>query len=151
MTPSLPCSSDTLGFSQVPFGYCWSPAVLPKPPDWGPHIDVCGYFVLREGSLTHYSPPDALQRFLAAGKAHYVDCSMLQQTACSSSGSSSSSSTYNGGFAWNHHHPMPAVLCKMKCHQSRIIWSQLWQVPLLQGRRRCTLALAACWWTTRRG
>ena len=54
---------------QVPFGYCWSPAVLPKPPDWGPHIDVCGYFVLREGSLTHYSPPDALQRFLAAGKA----------------------------------------------------------------------------------
>jgi hypothetical protein len=54
---------------QVPFGYCWSPAVLPKPPDWGPHIDVCGYFVLREGSLTHYSPPEALQRFLATGTA----------------------------------------------------------------------------------
>jgi hypothetical protein len=67
-------SRNSLAHLQVPFGYCWSPAVLPKPPDWGPHIDVCGYFVLREGSLTNYSPPDALQRFLAAGAARLQYC-----------------------------------------------------------------------------
>lgn len=23
---------------KVPFTYCWSPALVPKPKDWGPHI-----------------------------------------------------------------------------------------------------------------
>lgn len=59
--------SHLIDFHKVPFGYCWSPAVLPKPPDWGPHIDVCGYFVLREGQLTSYQPPEELVNFLAAG------------------------------------------------------------------------------------
>ena len=27
---------------QVPFGYCWSEALIPKPADWGQHIDVVG-------------------------------------------------------------------------------------------------------------
>ena len=31
----LPCC-------QVPFGYCWSEALIPKPADWGQHIDVVG-------------------------------------------------------------------------------------------------------------
>lgn len=23
---------------KIPFTYCWSPALVPKPKDWGPHI-----------------------------------------------------------------------------------------------------------------
>ena len=25
---------------RLPFTYCWSPALVPKPPDWGDNIDV---------------------------------------------------------------------------------------------------------------
>jgi hypothetical protein len=25
---------------KVPFTYCWSPALVPKPPDWGEHIGM---------------------------------------------------------------------------------------------------------------
>ena len=41
---------------------------MPKPPDWGPHIDVCGYFTVEEGKLTSYKPPPELADFLAAGE-----------------------------------------------------------------------------------
>ncbi|KFA52308.1 hypothetical protein S40293_00619 [Stachybotrys chartarum IBT 40293] len=49
---------------RIPFTYCWSPALVPKPGDWGNHIDVCGFF-FREPPL--YTPPCELERFLAAG------------------------------------------------------------------------------------
>lgn len=29
---------------EIPFTYCWSPALVPKPQDWPSHIDVCGFF-----------------------------------------------------------------------------------------------------------
>jgi hypothetical protein len=29
---------------KVPFAYCFSPHLLPKPDDWGPHIDITGFF-----------------------------------------------------------------------------------------------------------
>ncbi|KAJ5499096.1 UDP-glucuronosyl/UDP-glucosyltransferase [Penicillium expansum] len=29
---------------KIPFTYCWSPTLTPKPEDWGPHIDVAGFF-----------------------------------------------------------------------------------------------------------
>lgn len=53
---------------QVPFAYCWSEALVPKPADWGPHIDVCGYCFLNEGKAMKYQPPKELKDFLAAGK-----------------------------------------------------------------------------------
>ncbi|KAM0718058.1 hypothetical protein Q7P37_006390 [Cladosporium fusiforme] len=47
--------------------YCWSPALIPKPKDWGPHISVAGFYLLDLG--TEYTPPPALQDFLDAGPA----------------------------------------------------------------------------------
>ncbi|CZR62698.1 related to sterol glucosyltransferase [Phialocephala subalpina] len=49
---------------KVPFTYCWSPALVPKPKDWAPHVDVCGFFFREAPNYT--SPPD-LAAFLAAG------------------------------------------------------------------------------------
>ncbi|KAH6691488.1 hypothetical protein F5X68DRAFT_267652 [Plectosphaerella plurivora] len=51
---------------RIPFTYCWSPALVPKPKDWGSYIDVCGFF-FRDSP--QYSPPEDLARFLAAGPA----------------------------------------------------------------------------------
>lgn len=62
---------------QVPFGYCWSEAVLPKPADWGAYIDVCGYFTLFEGRRTSYQPPQKLADFLAAGKQFFICRSVI--------------------------------------------------------------------------
>ncbi|KAL0933992.1 Sterol 3-beta-glucosyltransferase UGT80B1-like protein 1 [Colletotrichum truncatum] len=49
---------------RVPFTYCWSPALVPKPQDWGPHIDVCGFF-FREPP--EYTPPPDLEKYLRGG------------------------------------------------------------------------------------
>lgn len=48
----------------IPFTYCWSPALIPKPTDWPAHIDVSGFF-FRE--TPNYTPPKDLQTFLDAG------------------------------------------------------------------------------------
>ncbi|KAM0322761.1 hypothetical protein ACHAQA_009352 [Verticillium albo-atrum] len=49
---------------EIPHTYCWSPALVPKPADWGSHIDVCGFF-FREAPM--YEPPKELADFLQAG------------------------------------------------------------------------------------
>ncbi|KAF9871324.1 hypothetical protein CkaCkLH20_11245 [Colletotrichum karsti] len=49
---------------KIPFTYCWSPALVPKPKDWGSHIDVCGFFFR---DAPQFSPPEDLSRFLATG------------------------------------------------------------------------------------
>ncbi|OHW90252.1 glycosyltransferase family 1 protein [Colletotrichum incanum] len=49
---------------KIPFTYCWSPALVPKPGDWGAHIDVCGFFFR---DMPQYSPPEDLVQFLNAG------------------------------------------------------------------------------------
>ncbi|RKK60349.1 Sterol 3-beta-glucosyltransferase UGT80B1 [Fusarium oxysporum] len=49
---------------KIPFTYCWSPALVPKPVDWASHIDVCGFFFR---DPPRYSPPTDLVRFLEAG------------------------------------------------------------------------------------
>ncbi|KAF9874750.1 sterol glucosyltransferase [Colletotrichum karsti] len=51
-------------FLKIPHTYCWSPAVVPKPADWGPEIDVCGFFMRDEPS---FKPPADLDAFLTAG------------------------------------------------------------------------------------
>ncbi|KAL4786590.1 hypothetical protein BJX76DRAFT_346113 [Aspergillus varians] len=50
---------------QMPFTYLWSPALLEKPLDWGPNIDVVGFSTLP--SPKDYTPPQDLQNFLKAG------------------------------------------------------------------------------------
>ncbi|KAJ9635308.1 hypothetical protein H2204_005869 [Knufia peltigerae] len=47
----------------VPHTYCWSPALIPKPKDWGPHISIAGFSFLHSS----YTPDPDLQSFLDAG------------------------------------------------------------------------------------
>ncbi|KAM0490255.1 hypothetical protein ACHAP8_011729 [Fusarium lateritium] len=54
-----PCLAETLG---VPFTYCWSPALVPKPADWADNIDVCGFFFR---DMPSYNPDAALEKFLS--------------------------------------------------------------------------------------
>ncbi|KAM0314009.1 hypothetical protein ACHAO8_004963 [Botrytis cinerea] len=56
--PHLAASLD------IPFTYCWSPALVPKPQDWLPHIDVCGFFFRPPPS---YDPDARILGFLEAG------------------------------------------------------------------------------------
>jgi sterol 3beta-glucosyltransferase len=69
---------------KIPFMYCWSPSVIPKPEDWKEHIgrycvvtplkagvdrlalpsDVVGYFFLDD---SHYEPSPELSAFLQSG------------------------------------------------------------------------------------
>ncbi|XP_059436708.1 sterol 3-beta-glucosyltransferase UGT80A2-like isoform X3 [Corylus avellana] len=51
---------------EVPYGYLWSPHLVPKPKDWGPNIDVVGFCFLDLAS--NYQPPDSLVKWLEAGK-----------------------------------------------------------------------------------
>ncbi|QKD57890.2 uncharacterized protein FOBCDRAFT_186963 [Fusarium oxysporum Fo47] len=68
----LPASvgPDIVDMLKIPFTYCWSPALIPKPSDWGSNIGerkefyICGFFMRDEPS---YTPPDELAAFLAAG------------------------------------------------------------------------------------
>jgi UDP:flavonoid glycosyltransferase YjiC (YdhE family) len=45
--------------------YGYSPLVVPKPPDWGEWIHVCGYWFLDAAET--YQPPDDLIAFLQSG------------------------------------------------------------------------------------
>ncbi|GAB5371411.1 hypothetical protein AAMO2058_001577600 [Amorphochlora amoebiformis] len=48
--------SNIIEAREVPFAYIWSPALVPKPLDWGTHIDVVGFSEL-EGSGFSGPPP----------------------------------------------------------------------------------------------
>jgi UDP:flavonoid glycosyltransferase YjiC (YdhE family) len=50
---------------KVPHTYCWSPALIPKPKDWGPQISISGFYFLNLAS--DYTPAPDLQAFLDAG------------------------------------------------------------------------------------
>jgi sterol 3beta-glucosyltransferase len=51
--------------SEVPFTYLFPESVIPRPPDWGPHIDLTN-FIFSDGA-GDYEPPADLVAFLAAG------------------------------------------------------------------------------------
>lgn len=51
---------------EVPFTYLWPDSLVPKPAEWGPHIDLAN-FIHYEQART-YEPPPALLDFLAAGE-----------------------------------------------------------------------------------
>ncbi|KAH7020720.1 glycosyltransferase family 28 domain-containing protein [Microdochium trichocladiopsis] len=55
-----------VSYLRIPHTYCWSPALVAKPGDWGDELDVCGFFLRDEPS---YNPPADLADFLAAGPA----------------------------------------------------------------------------------
>ncbi|KAH8883716.1 UDP-Glycosyltransferase/glycogen phosphorylase [Thozetella sp. PMI_491] len=57
-------ATSILDTQKVPFTYCWSPALVPKPPDWPPNIDVCGFFFREE---PQYTAPEDIARFLRSG------------------------------------------------------------------------------------
>ncbi|KAI1843632.1 hypothetical protein JX266_010265 [Neoarthrinium moseri] len=50
---------------RIPYTYCWSPALIPKPNDWGQHIDIAGFYFLNLAS--NYTPEPELAAFLEAG------------------------------------------------------------------------------------
>jgi UDP:flavonoid glycosyltransferase YjiC (YdhE family) len=50
---------------KIPHTYCWSPALIPKPKDWGSHISISGFYFLNLAS--NYTPAPELQAFLDDG------------------------------------------------------------------------------------
>ncbi|CAD0101164.1 unnamed protein product [Aureobasidium mustum] len=50
---------------RVPYTYCWSPALIPKPKDWGNQISIAGFYFLSLAS--NFTPPPDLKAFLDAG------------------------------------------------------------------------------------
>ncbi|MCJ1402082.1 hypothetical protein MMC11_005301 [Xylographa trunciseda] len=50
---------------RIPYTYCWSPALIPKPKDWGPHISISGFYFL--SLAANYTPDSDLKAFLDAG------------------------------------------------------------------------------------
>jgi UDP:flavonoid glycosyltransferase YjiC (YdhE family) len=48
---------------KIPYTYCWSPSLVPKPPDWPYYIDVSGYFFL-DLATKYTTPPKDLLAFL---------------------------------------------------------------------------------------
>ncbi|XP_022718497.1 sterol 3-beta-glucosyltransferase UGT80A2-like isoform X2 [Durio zibethinus] len=61
----------------VPYGYLWSPHLVPKPKDWGPKIDVVGFCFLDLASS--YEPPESLVKWLEDGeKPIYIGFGSLE-------------------------------------------------------------------------
>lgn len=50
---------------RIPHTYCWSPALIPKPKDWGPSISISGFYFL--DLAKNYTPDPDLKAFLDAG------------------------------------------------------------------------------------
>ena len=50
---------------RVPYSYLWSQTLIPKPPDWGSHINVTGFSFLHLADS--YTPPAELAEFLDKG------------------------------------------------------------------------------------
>ncbi|RDW73139.1 putative glucosyl glucuronosyl protein [Coleophoma cylindrospora] len=62
---SLIWAPGMLSRLRVPYTYCWSPALIPKPKDWAQHISISGFYFLSLASS--YSPEPDLAAFLATG------------------------------------------------------------------------------------
>jgi UDP:flavonoid glycosyltransferase YjiC (YdhE family) len=62
---SLIWAPGMLSRLRVPYTYCWSPALIPKPRDWGQQISISGFYFLSLASS--YTPEAALAAYLAEG------------------------------------------------------------------------------------
>ncbi|KAJ5727467.1 hypothetical protein N7493_005287 [Penicillium malachiteum] len=49
---------------EIPYTYCWSPGLVPKPQDWPANIDVCGFFFR---DTPDFKPDSELSAFLQSG------------------------------------------------------------------------------------
>ena len=49
----------------IPYTYCWSPTLIPKPHDWGQHITIPGFYFLNLAST--FTPDPDLSQFLEEG------------------------------------------------------------------------------------
>ncbi|XP_076905344.1 sterol 3-beta-glucosyltransferase UGT80A2-like [Bidens hawaiensis] len=65
LRPVTYLSGSQASEANIPYGYIWSPHLVPKPKDWGPKIDVVGFCFLDLAS--NYQPPEDLVRWLKAG------------------------------------------------------------------------------------
>lgn len=54
-------------YCPVPVSYCWSPTLVPQPADWPQRAEVVGFCQLEASERMHYSPPEELVQFMAAG------------------------------------------------------------------------------------
>ncbi|TVY83568.1 Sterol 3-beta-glucosyltransferase UGT80B1, partial [Lachnellula suecica] len=62
---SLIWAPGMLSRLRVPYTYCWSPALIPKPKDWSKHISISGFYFLSLASS--FTPEPDLAAYLAAG------------------------------------------------------------------------------------
>ena len=62
---SLIYAPSLLNRLYIPYTYCWSPALIPKPKDWGQHISISGFYFLSLAST--FTPDPDLLEFLNAG------------------------------------------------------------------------------------
>jgi len=53
--------------SFIPWTYCWSQSLIPKPKDWKKQVDIAGFYFLP--ASTKFKPDADLVEFLAAGPA----------------------------------------------------------------------------------
>ncbi|CAK0901422.1 unnamed protein product, partial [Prorocentrum cordatum] len=51
---------------RVPFAYQWSPTLLPRPADYGPHLEVTG--TIFNDAVSDYEPPEDLRVWLQEGE-----------------------------------------------------------------------------------
>lgn len=65
LTLSQAAATTVLHRLKIPYTYCWSPALIPKPKDWGRYISISGFYFLSLAS--NYQPASDLAEFLAAG------------------------------------------------------------------------------------
>ncbi|CAF1213213.1 unnamed protein product [Rotaria sordida] len=66
-------ATNVLIDESVPHTYCWSPSLVAKPNDWGPHINVSGFFFLNLGTA-YTNPPKDLLEFLGINNdGHQID------------------------------------------------------------------------------
>ncbi|KAL9234889.1 hypothetical protein vseg_009705 [Gypsophila vaccaria] len=66
LRPVTYLSSSYSSPPDIPYGYIWSPHLVPKPKDWGPKIDVVGFCFLDLAS--NYKPPQDLVEWLEKGQ-----------------------------------------------------------------------------------
>ncbi|KPM43368.1 Sterol 3-beta-glucosyltransferase UGT80B1 [Neonectria ditissima] len=62
---SLIWAPGLLSRLKVSWTYCWSPALIPKPNDWGRNIDIAGFYFLNLASS--FTPDPQLEAFLRDG------------------------------------------------------------------------------------
>ncbi|KAB8339024.1 hypothetical protein FH972_021963 [Carpinus fangiana] len=62
---SLTWAPGMLSRMRIPYTYCWSPALIPKPQDWEKYISISGFYFLN--LATNFTPEPDLAAFLEAG------------------------------------------------------------------------------------